>query len=532
MNESEVLIIGSGAAGLTCALKLAQMGVRSTVVSKTQLESGATLWAQGGISAVFDEDDSLEAHVRDTLIAGADLCDDQAVKFTVERGPGVVRWLNELGVAFTRDTGAGNPEGLHLTREGGHSHRRVVHAADATGHAVETTLAGVVLANPLITVRERLVTLDLILDAKRERVVGVYLYDRNSKRVEAVSAKCVVLATGGANQVYLYSSNPYGASGDGIAMAWRAGCRVANMEFMQFHPTILYNPGSGKGSRSFLITEALRGEGAVLRLPTTGERFMPRFDSREELAPRDIVARAIDHEMKRLGLSFVHLDITHQSADFIKEHFPSIYAHCLSVGIDITREPIPVVPAAHFTCGGVMTDLSGRTDVRGLYAAGETTCTGLHGANRLASNSILECLVFGEAVADDIALRLPSMPAPPPARPWDESRVSDSDEDVVVSHNWLELRTFMWDYVGIVRTTKRLLRAQHRIALLQQEIQEFYGNYRVGHHLIELRNLAACADLIVRSALARQESRGLHYTLDYPQTNTEVLPTILPGRTL
>jgi L-aspartate oxidase len=527
MSESAVLIIGSGAAGLTCALKLAQMGVRSIVVSKTQLQSGATLWAQGGISAVLDRDDSLDAHVHDTLVAGAGLCAEPAVRFTVERGPSVVRWLNELGVAFTRDDGAGNAEGLHLTREGGHSHRRVVHAADATGRAVETTLAGLALAHPLIQVRERAVSLDLILDDARERVIGAYLYDRNSKRVEAVPACCVVLATGGANQVYLYSSNPYGASGDGIAMAWRAGCRVANMEFMQFHPTILFH----QGSRSFLISEALRGEGAVLRLPTTGERFMPRFDAREELAPRDIVARAIDHEMKRLGLQFVHLDISHQSAAFIESHFPSIHAHCLKLGIDITQQPIPVVPAAHFTCGGVLTNLNGRTDVRGLYAIGETACTGLHGANRLASNSILECLVFGSAVADDIALHLPSMPASAPVRPWDESRVSDSDEDVVVSHNWLELRTFMWDYVGIVRTTKRLQRALHRIELLQQEIQEFYGNYRVSHHLIELRNLAVCADLIVRSALARHESRGLHYTLDHPLTAAEALPTILPGRT-
>jgi L-aspartate oxidase len=539
-----VLIIGSGAAGLTCALKLARHGIASTVVSKAQLESGATLWAQGGISAVFDENDSLEAHVRDTLVAGAGLCEDAAVRFTVERGPGVVRWLQESGVDFTRESGAADSK-LHLTREGGHSHRRVVHAADATGHAVETTLAGLAAANPLIHVRERTISLDLILDEQRKRVVGAYLYDRKTRRVDAVPAQCVVLASGGANQVYLYSSNPFGASGDGIAMAWRAGCRVANMEFMQFHPTILYNPGlaaaaasngsngaAAQGARSFLISEALRGEGAVLRLPTTGERFMPRFDPREELAPRDIVARAIDHEMKRLGLSHVNLDITHKDAAFIEEHFPSIHAHCAALGLDITRQPIPVVPAAHFTCGGVLTDLAGRTDVEGLYAAGETACTGLHGANRLASNSILECLVFGEAVADNIADRLPAMPAPQPLRPWDESRVSHSDEDVVVSHNWLELRTFMWDYVGIVRTTKRLVRALNRITLLQQEIQDFYGNYRVDHHLIELRNLAVCADLIVRSALARHESRGLHYTLDYPQTLPQALPTILPGRAL
>jgi L-aspartate oxidase len=545
MSEPEapprVLIIGSGAAGLTCALKLARHGIASTVVSKAQLESGATLWAQGGISAVFDENDSLEEHVSDTLIAGAGLCEEAAVRFTVERGPGVVRWLQDSGVDFTKESGVDGK--LHLTREGGHSHRRVVHAADATGHAVETTLAGLAAANPLIHIRERTISLDLILDDQRKRVIGAYLYDRKTKRVDAVPAQCVVLASGGANQVYLYSSNPFGASGDGIAMAWRAGCRVANMEFMQFHPTILYNPGLNNGNgpasngvpqsgRSFLISEALRGEGAVLRLPTTGERFMPRFDPREELAPRDIVARAIDHEMKRLGLSYVHLDITHKPASFIEEHFPSIYAHCAALGLDITKQPIPVVPATHFTCGGVLTDLAGRTDVEGLYAAGETACTGLHGANRLASNSILECLVFGEAVADNIADSLIVMPPMQPLKPWDESRVSHSDEDVVVSHNWLELRTFMWDYVGIVRTTKRLVRALNRITLLQQEIQDFYGNYRVDHHLIELRNLAACADLIVRSALARHESRGLHYTLDYPQTLPNAVPTILPGRVL
>lgn len=523
MIEPEVLIIGSGAAGLTCALRLAQHGIASTVVSKTQLESGATLWAQGGISAVFDEDDSLEAHVGDTLVAGAGLCDEQAVRFTVERGPKVVNWLQRAGVAFTRD---GEADRLHLTREGGHSHRRVVHAADATGRAVETTLAGLASRNPLIRVRERAVSIDLIMEQAPRRAIGAYLYDRNTKRVDAVPARCVVLATGGANQVYLYSSNPYGASGDGIAMAWRAGCRIANMEFMQFHPTILYH----QGSRSFLISEALRGEGAVLRLPTTGERFMPRFDSRAELAPRDIVARAIDHEMKRLGLRYVHLDISHQSPEFVKSHFPSIHAHCLELGLDISRVPIPVVPAAHFTCGGVRTDLAARTDVDGLYAVGETAYTGLHGANRLASNSILECLVFGEAAADDIAASLPGRPALRQPPPWDESRVSDSDEDVVVSHNWLELRTFMWDYVGIVRTTKRLQRALNRISLLQQEIHEFYGNYRVSHHLIELRNLAVCAELIVRSALARQESRGLHYTLDYPELAPVAAPTVLPGR--
>jgi len=525
MSQAEVLILGSGAAGLTCALKLAERGIASTVVSKTSLESGSTLWAQGGISAVFDEDDSLENHVRDTLIAGAGLCDEAAVRFTVEGGPSAIQWLIDRGVAFTRDEDdAARP--LHLTREAGHSHRRVVHAADATGRAVATTLASLAAHHPLITVLERSVCVDLIVDRGAKRVQGAYLYDRNSNHIRALAAKCVVLATGGANQVYLYSSNPFGASGDGIAMAWRAGARIANMEFMQFHPTCLFHAGS----RSFLISEALRGEGAVLRLPGSGERFMPRFDPREELAPRDIVARAIDHEVKRLGLHYVHLDISHKPAEFIRGHFPSIHAHCLALGIDITREPIPVVPAAHYTCGGVLTDLAARTDVEGLYAVGETACTGLHGANRMASNSILECLVFAEAAVQDIAATLGDRPAPPTPRPWDESRVRDSDEDVVITNNWLELRNSMWNYVGIVRTTKRLQRALHRVQLLNQEIQEFYGNYRVSHHLIELRNLAVCADLIVRSALARHESRGLHYTQDYPHTLGVAEPTILPGR--
>ncbi len=525
----DVLILGSGAAGLSAALRLAQAGHGVMVVSKTTLASGSTLWAQGGISAVLDESDSVEAHVRDTLVAGGGLCDEKAVRFTVQHGPASIRWLIDRGVEFTLDGDAANSERLHLTREGGHSHRRVVHAADATGRAVETTLAGLVAAEPNIRVRERSVAIDLIVDRAARRVLGAYLLDRESGRIDAVPAKAVILATGGANQVYLYSSNPFGASGDGIAMAWRAGCRVANMEFMQFHPTCLYHPES----RSFLITEALRGEGATLHLPLQnnhegiGERFMPRFDPRAELAPRDIVARAIDHEMKRLGVKHVWLDISHKPADFIRSHFPSIHEHCLKLGIDITRQPIPVVPSAHFTCGGVLTDLRARTDVAGLYAAGEVTCTGVHGANRLASNSLLECLVFAQAAAEDLIRELPGMASPPPLRPWDASRVSDSDEDIVVSHNWLELRTFMWDYVGIVRTTKRLLRAQNRVELLNREIHDFYRNYRVTHHLIELRNLVMVAELIVRSALSRHESRGLHYTLDYPQTLPVAEPTIL-----
>ena len=528
MPTSDVLILGSGAAGLSCALRLAQHGHAVTVVSKGTLSGGSTLWAQGGISAVLDENDSLEAHVRDTLAAGAGLCDEDAVRFTVGRGPACIRWLIEQGVKFTRDEEDSTGERLHLTREGGHSHRRVVHAADATGHAVETTLSSLAASHPLITVRQHCVAVDLILDTARRQVQGAYLFERG--RVEAVAAKAIVLATGGANMAYLYSSNPNGASGDGIAMAWRAGCRVANMEFMQFHPTILFH----KDSRTFLISEALRGEGALLKLPDgrggAGERFMPRFDERAELAPRDVVARAIDYEMKRLGLDFVYLDITHKEPDFIRSHFPSIHARCLELGLDITRQPIPVVPAAHYTCGGVMTDLHGRTDVGGLYAIGEVACTGLHGANRMASNSLLECLVFAEAAAADLHAALPGRGVPGALKPWDESRVTDSDEDIVVSHNWQEVRRTMWDYVGIVRTNKRLARAAHRVELLAREIQEYYGNYKIGADLVELRNLVVVADLIVRSAQARRESRGLHYTLDYPKTDTVAKPTVLPGR--
>jgi len=522
LSSIDVLILGSGAAGLTLALRLAQKGRQVTVVSKTKLESGSTLWAQGGISAVIDEEDSLENHVQDTLVAGGGLCDEAAVRFTVEHGPGCIRWLLSQGVQFTRDE-ENKYRSLHLTREGGHSHRRVVHAADATGRAVETTLASLAANHPNIHVLERHMVVDLIVDQTGSRVQGAYLFQRDSGETIAVGAKAVALCTGGANQVYLYSSNPFGASGDGIAMAWRAGCRVANMEFMQFHPSCLYH----KDSRNYLLTEALRGEGGYLRLPNTGERFMPRFDARAELAPRDIVARAIDHEMKRLGLRFVHLDVTHLDPVFIKEHFPNIYAHCLELGLNITTEPIPVVPAAHFTCGGVLTDLQGRTNIDGLYALGEVACTGLHGANRLASNSLLECLVFAESAAEHLEATLSQRPLPPPLKPWDESRVTDSDEDVVVSHNWLELRTFMWDYVGIVRTTKRLERAMHRIKVLESEINEYYGNYKLTAHLIELRNLVLCAELIVRSALQRKESRGLHYTLDYPEMQATCKPTIL-----
>ena len=513
-EDFDVLVIGSGAAGLRLALELADSSARVAVLAKGEITEGSSLYAQGGISAVLAPDDSFESHIRDTIEAGAGLCHPEVVRYTVEHGPEAIRWLVEHGVDFTRETDE-TGEHYHLTREGGHSHRRVIHAADATGRVVETSLVRCARAHDNIRLFERHIAIDLITTAKLglpgHRCLGAYVLDRDRDRVEVFAAPFVVLATGGASKVYLYTTNPDTASGDGIAMAWRAGCRVANMEFNQFHPTCLYHPHA----KSFLITEAVRGEGGRLLLPD-GEPFMHRFDPRGELAPRDIVARAIDHEMKRLGVEHVLLDISHKPADFIKAHFPTIYSRCLEFGIDITREPIPVVPAAHYTCGGIMTDLHGRTDLPGLYAVGETAHTGLHGANRMASNSLLECLVFAQAAGHDILEHLDEAEPPPALPPWDESRVTDSDEEVVVSHNWDELRRFMWDYVGIVRTNKRLERARRRVELLQHEIHEYYSNFRVTNDLIELRNLVQVAELIIRSAQSRKESRGLHYTLDYP----------------
>ncbi len=527
---TDVLIIGSGAAGLSLALRLADT-VRVVTLAKGELYEGSTYYAQGGISAVLDADDSIESHVQDTLIAGADLCHADTVRFTVEQGRAVIEWLSAQGTPFTRESNSEGGADYHLHREGGHSHRRIVHAADATGRAIQTTLEQRARQHPNITLNEQCSAVDLITSRKLSlsgnRCLGAYVLNRHTGRVEVFAARFVVLATGGANRVYLYSSNPDGSTGDGIAMAWRAGCRVANMEFIQFHPTCLYHPQA----KNFLISEAVRGEGGLLLLPD-GSRFMQHFDPRLELAPRDIVARATDHEMKRLGAECVYLDISHKPADFIRSHFPNIYAKCLEYGFDMTQQPIPVVPAAHYTCGGVMTDLSARTDLEGLYAIGEVAFTGLHGANRMASNSLLECLVFAAAAADDIHSRLERAPEPPSLPDWDESRVTDSDEEVVVSHNWAELRQFMWDYVGIVRTDKRLQRAQHRVDLLLREIDEYYGNFRISGNLIELRNLAQVADLIIRCALARRESRGLHYTLDYPKANesTPVRDTVLVPR--
>ncbi len=525
MTAFDVLILGSGLAGQSLALRLADK-LKVAVVTKRTLEDSASAWAQGGIAAVLDPADSTESHIADTHTAGAGLCSDKTTRFVIENAPRAIHWLIDHGVPFTGD--ASSPVGYHLTREGGHGHRRIIHAADATGAAVQATLTEQLRAHPGISIFEHHIAVDLITGPKigqpEKGCLGAYVLDIANDEVLTFSANHTVLATGGTCKVYLYTTNPDTATGDGVAMAWRAGCRVANMEFIQFHPTCLYHPQA----KSFLISEAVRGEGGLLRRPD-GSRFMPEHDSREELAPRDVVARAIDFEMKKHGLDCVFLDISHKSEDFLKEHFPNILARCLELGIDITRQPIPVVPAAHFSCGGIVTDLHARTDVTGLYAIGEAACTGLHGANRLASNSLLECLVFSEAAAADILAnprpRAESLPQ------WDESRVTDSDEAIVIAHNWDELRRFMWDYVGIVRTNKRLRRAQHRIRLLAREIEEFYSNFRVSNDLIELRNLVVSADLIVRSALKRKESRGLHFSRDYPAVLPKARDTILrPSR--
>lgn len=520
---SDVLVIGSGAAGLTLALNLADYA-KVHVLSKGPLKEGSTYYAQGGIAAVFDKNDSVPQHVNDTLIAGDGLCDEEAVTYTAENSKASIDWLINLGVPFDQEQDASGETNYHLTREGGHSRRRILHAADATGKAVQRTLVSKVLAHPNITLLERFNAVDLITEQQGDEkvAVGAYIWNRNRERVEVVRAKFVALATGGASKVYQYTSNPDVSSGDGIAMAWRAGCRVANMEFNQFHPTCLYHPDA----RNFLLTEALRGEGALLKR-ADGTRFMPDHDKREELAPRDVVARAIDYEMKRFGSDCVYLDISHRDDEFIELHFPTILKRCLELGIDIRKQPIPVVPAAHYTCGGVVSDLNGATDIANLYAIGEVAYTGLHGANRMASNSLLECVVFAHSAAKHIHKRLDKVELVSKLADWDESQVSNSDEEVIITHNWHELRLFMWDYVGIVRTNKRLERAMRRIHLLQQEIFEYYSNFRVGNNLLELRNLVQVAELIVACAMQRHESRGLHYNQDYPDKLPEAKPTIL-----
>jgi L-aspartate oxidase len=528
MMEFDVVIVGSGLAGLSVALNLAE-SARVAVIAKRSLTDGASDWAQGGIAAVLDSADSIENHVRDTLVAGGGLCDETATRYIVENGPAAIEWLIEQGVPFTRDDSA--ELGFHLTREGGHSHRRIIHAADATGHAVMTTLVERVRSHPNITLLEDHFAIDLItadrLGLPGRRCHGLYAFEISSGRTLTIKAPHTVLATGGAGKVYLYTTNPDTSTGDGIAMAWRAGCRVSNMEFIQFHPTCLYHPYA----KSFLISEAVRGEGGILRLPD-GTRFMPQHDPRAELAPRDVVARAIDFEIKKRGIDCVFLDITHQSPAFLAEHFPMILARCQEFGIDITTTPIPVVPAAHYTCGGVVTDLNGRTDLNGLYAVGEAACTGLHGANRLASNSLLECLVIGRAAAAVIQQEGFACGVHAALPAWDESRVSDPDEEVVVAHNWDELRRLMWNYVGIVRTDKRLARAKHRISMLRDEIHEYYANFKVSRDLLELRNLVDVGALIVDSARARRESRGLHYSRDWPETLPKGVATVLaPKRT-
>ena len=523
-HHHDILVIGSGAAGLTAALALAETR-KVVVLAKGSLTGGSTAWAQGGIAAVLDAGDTFDNHVRDTMIAGAGLNDRETVEFVIERAPASIDRLSELGVPFNRES-----DHLHLTREGGHSHRRIVHVDDATGWAVQEALLNAAQANPNITLLPGRSCIDFITGRNAEkfsgggRVWGAYALNEETGRVERHVARATVLAAGGAGRCYLFSTAPRGATGDGIAMAWRAGARVSNMEMMQFHPTCLYN----LEVKNFLITEAVRGEGGRLINPRTGKRFMEFYDpERMELAPRDVVARAIDAEIKRFGLDYVHLDISHMPPEFVREHFPTIDEKLSSLGIDITTQPIPVVPAQHYTCGGVVVDLDARTDLPGLWAAGECTESGLHGANRLASNSLLECFVFGEAAARDILDRWDTLEEPPAIREWDDTLVTDSDEEVVIKQNWTEIRRFMWNYVGIVRTTKRLERAQHRIAMLKQEVEDYYGAFRVTTDLIELRNLLQAAELIVKSALKRHESRGLHFTLDYPETDPVAKDTVL-----
>ncbi|MDR3326421.1 MAG: L-aspartate oxidase [Rhodospirillaceae bacterium] len=515
--DYDVLIIGSGASGLTVALQLTSK-LQIAIFSKGELTESSTLYAQGGIAVALDEADSTELHIVDTLNAGDGLCDPSTVRFVVENAKKAIDKLIDYGVEFTRSEVLNNELSYHLTREGGHSHRRIIHADDATGFEVETKLVEKIRKMSNISIYENYIAIDLVCE--KGRCVGVYVLDLNSGTVILFRANVVILATGGVSNVYLYSSNPDICTGDGIAMAWRAGCRVANLEFMQFHPTCLFHPMA----KSFLISEAIRGEGGKLLLPN-GERFMQRFDSREELAPRDVVARAIDHEMKRLKIEYVYLDISHRTSEFIISHFPMIYAKCLELGIDITCQPMSVVPAAHYTCGGIVVDKHGRTDLLGLYAIGEVSFTGLHGANRMASNSLLECLVYGAAVAADIMKNFPELSM--------NSNISISNENWTInsnkykfSHKLNDLRRLMWDYVGIVRSNKWLEQAQHHVDVLNTEMLTYYKGsniFYISSDFLELRNLILVADLIIRSAIARHESRGLHYNTDYPHIGNKIL---------
>lgn len=528
---TDCLVIGSGAAGLALALQLAKAS-KVIVLSKSDICAGSTNYAQGGIAGVYnikDDDDSIEEHIKDTCIAGANQCDIDAVRYVAKNAHKAIQWLIDMGVNFDQKEMPANNDSspYHLHKEGGHSHRRIFHSEDHTGRTIQETLVKRVKENPNITVLEYHNTIDLIttkkLNLPGNRVLGAYVYDNKNSKVVTISSKFTALCTGGASKVYQYTCNPEVSSGDGIAMAYRIGCRIANMEFNQFHPTTLYSDAD----RNFLLTEALRGEGAYLQRKD-GTRFMQDYDPRLELAPRDIVARAIDHEMKKTGAPCMYLNISDKDSDFIKKHFPTIYERCLKVGIDITKEPIPIVPAAHFTCGGIMVDQNARTDISGLYAIGECAYTGLHGANRLASNSLLECVVYGHAAADDILNQLKNLNYQTHIiPPWDETQVSNSDEEVIITHNWHELRLTMWDYVGIVRTNKRLERAMHRIELLKREVNEYYANFKISSNLLELRNLLDVAQIIVKSAMHRKASVGLHYNLDYPNDEQGYKPTII-----
>lgn len=523
---ADVLVIGTGISGLTAALKLAK---KHTVIllAKSTLTEGSSNYAQGGIAGVLDPFDSIESYIKDTQNAGAGLCDPKAVAVVASHAREAIHELIELGVPFSKQTEPNSRFPFHLTKEGGHSHRRVIHAADHTGSSVINTLIENIQNNPNITVLPEHIAIDLILNKQHNRCVGAYVLNKINQKIYDIVAHFTVLATGGASKAYLYTSNPDTSTGDGIAMAWRAGCSIGNMEFNQFHPTCLYHPKD----RSFLITEALRGEGGILQLPN-GTPFMKTYDDRADLAPRDIVARAIDQEMKKHGVDCVFLDISHKPKAFIKKHFPTIYERCLKVGIDITKEPIPVVPAAHYTGGGVVTDLEGKTDLNGLFAIGEVAYTGLHGANRLASNSLPEGLVFAKMASQSIDKALSSLNTTDikkyaSVRGWDSSGTTEPKEKILITHDWDEIRRVMWDYVGIVRTNKRLKRARQRLKNLHKEIDEYYHQHTVTSDLLELRNLLTVSELMVMSAQRRKESRGLHFNLDYPHTHKTAKPTIL-----